>query len=573
MNKHSSQLKFALEVDDMPKRLASDVPATRNLRNYLEILEFVFRLSDQDLVHDRVGQDPFDYLSIDALVDRDGKERGRTATLLPADMMRALTAAAKFVTTYSEYILATFRDARSSAAGRARAVEVGSTRKLKPNGGTTILPVWNLGAGSRVSLPPKTILIGEAIRHLFASAAILIAGFAARRDIGVRSAHAGCITEDAAGLVTMMVYIGKTDKDRVAIPVPAILKTIVATLEELSADTREVKGTEWLFEVAIDPADPTRLVSSRFHQIIDEFLEFSGAQPPEGQDRWDLSIHMLRRGYGIWYFYGLTGGSTDALSMTYRHNDPNMTRIYFTMILPGEINRLKTELDARLRSSNLNRTVEEQEWIDHAYARLSYLKAHQQAFDEPRCEIFVEKLLGLWRGTETVIGEGGKALFNDVQAIAERAMASVRIGSRANSPEALDEPLLQRLVKYAKEHFLEPVIGSNMWCTANSHDNEHLRNAKCLNLKERGISPWKRDGQPKDLMPDFDFACNRVCIGCKFGAAFQDGQQALNLEVQQRRHAASHAATASLERSGEDLLAELEADIAAAGPVKKGWPQ
>ncbi|MBY5751411.1 site-specific integrase [Rhizobium leguminosarum] len=568
-----AELKPDLDADDLPRRLASDLKAARNLKNYLEILEFLFRLSDRDLEHDRMEHDPFEYLSIDALVNRDGEEKGRTATLLPADMMRALTTAAKFATTYSDYILATFRDARSFAVQGVRAIEVASTRKLRPVGGTTILPIWNRGSGSRESLPPKTILLGEAIRHLFASTAILIAGFAARRDIGVRSAHAGCITEDASGLATMLVYIGKTDKDRVAIPVPSILKTVVKTLEDLSADTREANGTEWIFEVAFDLADPTRLVSSRFHQIIDEFLEFAGAPPPEGQDRWDLSIHMLRRGYGIWYFFGLTGGSTDALSMMYRHNDPNMTRIYFTMILPGEINQLKSELDARLRSSTINRTPEDQEWIDHAYGRLSYLKAHQQAFDEPKCEVFVEKLLGLWRGTETVIGEGGKALFNDVQAIAERAMATVRIGSRANSPDAMDTPLLQRLIKYAKEHFLEPVIGSNMWCTANPRDAQHLKDARCLNLKDRGKAPWKRDGQPEDLMPDFDFACNRVCIGCKFGAAFQDGQQSLSEEVRQRYHAARHAATASLEYSGDDLLAELEADIAAAGPVKKGRPQ
>ena len=193
-----------------------------------------------------------------------------------------------------------------------------------------------------------------------------------------------------------------------------------------------------------------------------------------------------------------------------------MTRVYFTMLLPGQINQLSTELNARLRSSTANRTAEEQEWIDSAYVRLSYLKDHHQSFDEPRCEIFVEKLIGLWRGTERVIGAGGKALFNDVQAIAERAMASVRIGSRANNPEALEAPLLQRLIDYAKTHFLEPVIGTNMWCTANPRDEKHLADAACLNLKERGKAPWRKDGAPKDIMPDYDFACNRICVGCRF---------------------------------------------------------
>ncbi|MDW9413948.1 tyrosine-type recombinase/integrase [Sinorhizobium meliloti] len=556
------------DPDDPDRRVASDLKVERNLHGYLEILEFLFRLSGRELDHDRIESDPFSEMSMDAILTRDRRSAGRTATLLPWDMMRAMTAAARFVATYSQYIISTFRDLRSFDQKGVKSFETPSSSRLMPKGGTRVLPLWNRGGSD--DRPENTILLDEAVRHLLAACAILIAGFAARRDIGVRSAHYGCLAEKENGLLFMSIYIGKTDKDRVDIPVPAILKIVVQTLEELSADTREAKGTKWLFEVAFDLNKLTRLVSSRFHQTIDAFLKFAGAAPPEGQDSWNLSIHMLRRGYGIWYFYGLTGGSTDALSMMFRHNDPNMTRIYFTMALPGEINRLKSELDVRLRSSVANRTKEDQAWIDSAYDRLSYLKSHQQAFDEPRCEIFVEKMLGLWKGTESVIGAGGKALYNDVQAIAERAMASIRIGSRANDPGALQTPLLQRFFDYAETHFLEPVLGTNMWCAANPHDPQHRANAECLKLKGRGNAPWKKDGRPEDLMPDFDFACNRVCVGCRFGAAFNDGQRALQEEVEEHRRAAGDAATASLKHEGELLLAELEAAITRAGPVSKG---
>ncbi|MDX0134880.1 tyrosine-type recombinase/integrase [Sinorhizobium meliloti] len=549
-------------------RILSDSKVRRSLHGYLEILDFLFRLSGRELVHDPLSNDPFEQMSMEAILARDRSEGGRTATLLPSDMMRALTAAARYVTSYSEYILSTYRDTRSFEKVCVHSTETLASERLTPKDGTRILPIWN--AGSSKERLDRTVLLPEAIRHLFAASAILISGFAARRDIGVRSAHFGCVKEDEFGQVTISLYIGKTDRDRVEVPVPAIIKKVVKVLEELSEDTRRAKGTEWLFEVAFDLDRPDRLVSSRFHQIIDPFLDFVGEAPPEGQERWNLSIHMLRRGYGIWYYYGLTGGSTDALSMIYRHNDPNMTRIYFTMALPGQINRLKADLDARLRSSAANRSKEDQDWIDRAYDRLSYLKTHQQAFDGPRCEIFVEKLLGLWRGTDCVIGAGGKALFNDMQVIAERAMASVRIGSRVNDPEALEAPLLQRFIEYAQTHFLEPVLGTNMWCAADPQDPEHRSDAECLKLKGRANAPWKKDGIPEDLTPDYDFACNRICIGCRHGAAFHDGQKALHEEVEQRRHAARHAATAFLADEGERLLAELEANIAAAGPIKKG---
>ncbi len=554
------------ELADSGAWVVSDAKVEWSLHAYLEILEHLFRLSSRELDHDRMQSDPFGEISMDAILTRDRGLAGRTATLLPPDMMRAMTSAARFVTTYAPYIIATLCDLRSNQ--KVRSYKHTNSERLMPTGGTRVLPQWSYGGSD--DRPENTILLDEAVRHLLAACAILIAGFAARREIGVRSAHHGCLSESESGMLFMSIYIGKTDKDRVAIPVPAILKTVVQALEELSADTRAAKDTQWLFEVAFDLDKLDRLVSSRFHDTINAFLSFAGAAPPEGQESWDVSIHMLRRGYGIWYFYGLTGGSTDALSMMYRHNDPHMTRIYFTMALPGEINRLKSELDARLRSSSANRTKEDQDWIDSASDRLSYLKSHQKAFDEPRCEIFVEKLIGLWKGTESVIGIGGKALFNDMQAIAERAMASVRIGSRANDPGALETPLIQRFVEYAKKHFLEPVLGTNMWCAANPHDAQHRADAECLKLKGRGSAPWKNDGRPEDLMPDFDFACNRVCIGCRFGAAFHDGQRVLQEEVEQRRHTVGNAATASLKEEGELLLAELEADIARAGPALTG---
>lgn len=566
----ASSHRSDFESDSPVTGISSDTNGRRNLHHYLDILEYLFRLSERDLDHDQVKDDPFASMSAEAILIRDQKARGRTETLFPEDMMRAMTAAAKYVANYSKYVLATFHDNRRWDAIGTRAVEVRETRELMPKNGYCIWPIWNRGGGRREPMPPMTILLDEAVRHLFAASAILIAGFAARRDIGVRSIHFGCLTEDEYGLMTMKMYIGKTDQDHVDIPVPSILKTVVTTLEELSADTRMATGKNWLFEVAYDPKNPERLVSSRFHQIIDQFMEFMGVAPPEGRDQWNLSIHMLRRGYGIWYYYGLTGGHPDALSLMYRHNDPNMTRIYFTMILPGEINRLKTELEARLRSSVANRAPQDQAWIDSAYKRLSYLKEHQKAFDEPRCEMFVEKMFGLWRGAESVIGAGGKALFNDVQAIAERAMGTVRIGSRANDPDELEAPLFERFIDYAKSHFLEPVIGTNMWCAADPHNEEHRADADCLKLKAKGKAPWKKDGMPESVMPDYDFACNRICVGCRFGAAFQEGQDALRGEVSQRRHAVYHAATSALQQEGADLLAELEADIAAAGPAQRG---
>jgi hypothetical protein len=549
------------DIDDV----RSDHVIRVNLRGYLEILEFLYRL--RDLGHDEVVDDPFQEFSLDRLVEKFGKEPGRTPTLLPEDLLRVMVVAARWAVSYGPYIAACYREVITSRAhGR-------KPRKHKafvsiPAGAPIVKLAWSYGSSKKRS--PNELLLGQALRYLLASCAILVASFAARRNVGVSSLHLGCLVEYPPGLHRITMYIAKTKQDYVDVPVPSILKAVVAVLEDVSEHTRAVKKSHWLFEVLFDESNTNRLVSLAFFETLNEVLAYSRIDPPQGQDAWDIATHQLRKGTGVWYYYGLPGGSPDALSMLYLHDDPRMTRIYFTLVLPGEINRVVSELDSRRMIAAGNRTPEDVEWIDTQEKRLSFLRDTQQSFDEPRCEKFVERMLAVWKGTTSVIGVAGKALYLDVEAMAARAMATIRIGSRVNDPSAADAPLIERLFAYAQRNFLEPVLGTNMWCMAHPHNTDHLATAECLRRKGSMQSPWLSKQTPPDLIPDFDLAANSVCIACRHCAAFDDGQAALERDARELERMGAFAATTSQAEEVSLRLADLEQAILAAGPPMRG---
>lgn len=538
-----------------------------SLKSYLEAMELMYRVLSLPESHDPMHLHPFESTSVEALLEAYGSPVERTPTLLPEEMLRVMTEASRWVVTSGDYIadgLDEFK--RAHAAGTKARFD--ALANQCPKGA----PLLNLNWAH----PTRPVVAGElaldtAVRFLLAACAILIASFAARRSVGVESAHYDCLIQHENGLIEMALYIGKTRQDHVNIPVPEIIRKVVRVLERLSAHIRRATGRQWLFEVAFDDKNPNRLISLAFNTTIREFLDYS-IPPPNGQDNWSVAMHQLRRGYGIWYYYGLEGASGEALTLMYAHNDPRMTRIYVTLELPGQINELRRELESKRRVAAENRTVEENDWIEKLQERLSYLNDHAKSFDDVRCEFFVQKMIAIWRGAESVIGQGGKALFADLQGIVEKATATIRIGSAANDPSAIYTLLVDKFGAYASKNFLEPVIGSNIWCRARPGHEPDLAQARCLVLK--GLvekAPWSStDRPPEDLLPDLDFAGKKICIGCPHCVAFTKGQIELQDEVDADRIYAKLAATDAARKEAELQLDELEQAILRAGPPLSG---
>ncbi len=476
---------------------------------------------------------------------------GRTRTLEPVDLFRILGAATTWIYHYGDHIAeaySQFHELHPLSKVNRKRLEL-DWEAVRPDNAPKMVPAMMMGS---LPKPRKgAIMLGVAVKHLLAAIAVLILTFGARRSIEANSLKLGCLIEDRPGLLELEVYIAKTRRNLGRRPVPEILRKAVDLLEMLSSRTRQLTGDRWLFGVVQHPTIATRQVSTRFDITIDDFVTFTGLEPPEGQERWGLTSHMFRRGFGIYYYHGFDGANLDALSLMYWHYDPRMTRIYVNMLIPGQINRLRDEIKRAQQSARANRTPEMKKWIEGARKDLKQLSEFAKDFDEARCEFFVSKMIDVWMRKDSVAGRGGRALFNSVQAIAAQMASAVRIGSRANSADLSVDDIREAFRKFATTNLLEPVIGTNVFCTANPRDEKVGLEANCLNLKKRIQRPQGDTSDTSGTTPDFDFALNSVCADCAYCAIFARGRAAIEKELRDEKALIPLAATAEVKNAAQ----------------------
>ncbi|TAT84803.1 hypothetical protein [Rhizobium ruizarguesonis] len=539
--------------------------ARSNSRAYYDVWDYLnLRRRRGDAV-DGLSFDPFKFTSKKALTaDTDRETKGRTPTVMPEDMFRLISSAADWINRFGNYIVDAYLMVQAERHPRQRRELARALQAKMPKGAPVL--VFGMTAGKT----PKQQKAGElsvtiAVGYLLSAVAMLILFFGARRLVEGSSLKFGCLYEEKAGLLELETYLAKTRQGLGRVPVPAIVRTAVEMLERLSEPTRRATGSDWLFDVAMDVESPNRFISKRFSIGVKKFVTFLRVPPPQGEEAWDLGSHVFRRGFGIWYIHGLEGASSDPLSILYDHWDPRMTRIYFTLVLPGKINQLREDIARKQRSARQNRSEELQAWLKDAYKDLQYLKDIQVGHEDARCRAFVQKMFAVWMRKEIPIGAAGRRLYNDVREIANRTSARVRIGSRANDPEALHQPVIEAFGKFARTHLLSPVIGTNIHCMASPNDPENERLANCLTLKTRVESaPWPtpREQLPES-MPAFDLATDPLCVDCYFCAIFKDGRKRINRALREERSAIVMSATSQIREESERRMEAFRAKYAA----------
>ncbi|MBY2986666.1 hypothetical protein [Rhizobium leguminosarum] len=538
----------------------------RNSRSYFDVWDYLSIRGKRGDAADGLSFDPYKFISKKQMtVENDPGPPGRTPTVLPADMFRLLNAAANWISNSGDYIIDAYLIVQNEPRAYHRRKLTRELALRKQPGAPDLIFGMTAGRTPKKLIQNK-ITVTIAVGFLLSAIAMVILFFGARRLVEGSSLKVGCLIEEKPGLLELEVYIAKTRKGLGRIPVPEIVRVVVKMLERLSEGTRRATGRDWLFNVAMNVNAPNHMISKRFDIGIRKFVDYLQIEPPHGADVWDLGSHVFRRGFGIWFIHGLEGASMDPLSLLYDHWDPRMTKIYFTLALPGMINRIRDEISIKQRSARATRTPELQAWLDDAYKDLRHLNDIQSGYEDARCGAFVSKMFSVWMRKEIPIGKGGRRLYNDVKAIAQRAALHIRVGSRANNPEAEHEPILEAFDAFAKTHFLEAVIGTNVYCTADPNDPSNKDVANCLTLKSRLAAPWREDTEllPSGA-PDYVFAADKVCVDCEFCAIFKKGRAAISRSLREEEHELAKLASAQLlnesQRRWEDFKKRYAAQL------------
>ncbi|MDP9630371.1 UNVERIFIED_ORG: hypothetical protein J2W85_002445 [Ensifer adhaerens] len=445
----------------------------------------------------------------------------RTSTLEPEDFVRLLKEASKWLFEYSDYICEAVEARRSHKRGTMKAHGkrfVARIDPLRPEGapklhyGWTMLEVPQTESEGRISL-------GSAVKHLLASCAIVIGCFSARRGGEIQMLRSNCITQVGAHYY-LTVYIEKTLQGIDKIPVPKMVSAAVELLNKLTKGGGSDKIDAPLFNFV----KQTSRVAFEFTQNMKDFVDYTGLQPADPESEWNLASHQLRRGFAIYYYYGFEWMDLDSLAYMLRHYDPEMTRVYVTEAIAGEVARLEDELRARSSVAKEKYSKELKAWIDKTKEQIADLKNVVDEFDEVRVGAYVRRMINQHKGTDQAIGRGVTRLKLDLETMVAAAAADVRITSATNDEEVFRDALAKRLKSQAANRFLEPVPGGVAHCTANLNGGDDLSLAECNKLSAAAKPAEAEDQTGRCSKVDLAFSGIYPCLTCIYGVLFKSNQ-------------------------------------------------
>lgn len=328
-----------------------------------------------------------------------------------------------------------------------------------------------------------------------AACAVIITAFSARRAEEAMSLKPECIEADENGNLWLKTLIekGRGEVDRV--PVPRSVRAAVNVLRKLRAIRPSPPG-DFLFDFQCGFSD--RSYSFDLATGLKKFSAWARVPKVEGEGFWAFAPHQLRKFFGITYFWRYSFPSLIALSLQYRHFNPETTMGYITTKAKDML-RIWDESNAE----NSRKSQAAKAAVD----RLVTIESSSLAF--------VKDVLRRVASGETMAGSLGKLITAQVKEIQNRFNASLQLSQAESGPEGFEVALTAlaasvRLKAHPEGHGLCGLEGNL----------QDIRNANCLLLKQRltGVPPQAATG------PAFDFADDMGCLQCPHQARLPEFQ-------------------------------------------------
>ncbi len=542
------------------------------------------------LAHDPLRFDPFAETTVAVVAAAHGAQFTRTGGISPPYFFSILAACATWVLDYSGPLLravALMRDdsrlhgyyPSGNQCGRRLEMSMALDSEL-PVDMPRLWLAWLPPVDPSDVRTAGRISLMVAVSHLMTACLLLVAGLAARTIKEVLALKAGCILRPAPGLFELSIQVDGRLRELDCMPVPAIVAHAVEVLEKLTAGTREKTGEDWLFRYRRDyvrrpdeAAQTLPYLGFPKPKYIPRFLAINGLRALDPSTSAWLVGSDMRKGFAVSYHYVVPGASEDALTRFFGGWDPARMRAYVHGRLPGRISELQDQIRARRRVHGASTGEADAAWLREAETMLADLRRRAQAFDEVRCEAFVERMLRIVDGVDLPAGKGGARLVGEAGDMVAGAQARARLGA-SNHPDAERQALWAILHGSAATHALEHVPGGHTHCTCRANNEEDLAAAVCLRRRAAdpvaampGLSPTSPDG-----MADHAYSGLVPCARCEHGAAFADDRAVGRAMCGRVADAAARAPSADARAASEALLEEIRACIPIAGPVSERGP-
>lgn len=318
-----------------------------------------------------------------------------------------------------------------------------------------------------------------------AACAVVILAFSARRAEEGMSLKSDCIECDSEGNLWLKSLIEKGRGEIDCVPVPASVKAAVDILLRLRAIRSPPHG-DFLFEFHCGFSG--RHYSFDLGRGLKRFSAWARVPVLEDGNTWSFAPHQLRKFFGITYFWRYSFPSLIALSLQYRHFNPETTMGYITTRAKDML-RLWDEKNAAHRRKEQAASI--------ALDRLANIEVSSVGF--------VKDVLRRVASGDALAGSMGKLITEKVTEIRDRFVSSLQISQAETGPSGFDSALDE----LAKSFRLKAHPEGHGMCGLEGNLQDACK-ATCLTRKEAitGVSPHSANG------PALEFADDLGCLIC-----------------------------------------------------------
>lgn len=348
-------------------------------------------------------------------------------------------------------------------------------------------PLINLPPLSR-EVPADCVTLQQMVFRIMPLAArVIIATFSARRDKEIQYLLDDCIERDAAGDVWLRSPILKTMRRREKVPAPVSVERAVHLVKAI----KKAGGAESKRLFAIRCPVIKRNVKWGAAQW-DRATKFFDVPPLNNGGMWKFKPHQFRKLFGVMYFWRWAFPNLTALTLHYRHYNPDTTRGYITM---------RSADGLRLADAKLANVVrlENQQRLD------DLLSSRRE---------FIGWVINEVANGADLRGALGQRITEQVQSLAAEYKEQTSLTVAVEQGRTFDQALADLVSNVSLRVHPEghSLCGSGTRLKG-SHDS--VGTAQCLRL--RHLLTGAEHGPSSE--PDFAYACAEGCLKCAFRVA------------------------------------------------------
>ncbi|MGO8530186.1 hypothetical protein ACC756_07455 [Rhizobium ruizarguesonis] len=335
--------------------------------------------------------------------------------------------------------------------------------------------------------PEDTLTIHDFVfKVLPASARIIMAAYSARRDEELEKTKTDCVEVDSHGDHWLRCLINKNLNQVDRIPVPRSVARAVEIVSRIRA--LGGKPTEKLFDFACPVLK--RPVKFDLGAVLDKVRDYFGVPLLDDGSAWHFKPHQFRKFFGVTYYWRWAFPDLTALTLQYRHFNPDTTRAYIEM-KGAEALRMR---DEKLAAAARQRDVE-----------------RKKDFYSSQRDFVGWVLKGVAEG-KRLAGAMGKRINEMVDDLVETYSAEIDITLTTSDEDSFDQALERLIDSVSMSTHPE---GHSICCMGSKFDpmRHQQANSQCLQLRQR------LTGTPSTAFSaDLGFAEDSACAVCALRA-------------------------------------------------------